>query len=462
MAAEDEEPDLKEEDDQREEFEAKWWHVPDDHIEELVRRLAEDKKEASLENRASRRGKAPKPLRSAHWASIGKTETPKKLTPQDALDEMLKRMTVNKPKQKSSEEDPPDEFTSGDTEDGLRPSKGWHVSDRQIEEHIQKLSEESTHRQLARGGSSAMRSTIQFIDRSSPSRPPVSVESPKGIHVRLKALARSEPIPCHRTGRRHAAAPKGDHFINVFFHLMDNGLRFSLTVHPDLRIGPDQPPPGNIFTEKFGLGARTNGFELKAQSFDYRCKQWASNPRPNWVPSWTDNLKARIELATGVEVPRQRLLFHGSLIGADFTTLRVAGITHGNEIQVYAMKTDPSRDFRNTSGVVLASTAKRRETEEARHVLEQSRERVEASIRSALPLKSSPGDSPKRCLMPPWQSQEMPALFGGKDDGAGRCQTTIKPAVPSFEEVPIFHHDKESKLERVRSLPCYTLPAARW
>jgi len=295
--------------------------------------------------------------------------------------------------------------------------------------------------------------------------------------VRLAALGRSDPIPCARTGRRHRGLLHSDEMITAYFHMMDTGTRFSLDIHPDLRIGPDQPPSANRFTEKFGLGACTNGFADKAHSFDYKCRRWASNPQPSWVPEWTESLKAKIEVTTGVPASRQHLLFNGCGVGSDSSTVRVCGITPGVELQIFIKKKEPSRDLRS---VVLACTAKRRETEDARQELEEAKLRLEAQAATSPPQCSrgltrqltmqsltsqgSQGNSPKRCVMPPWKTQDIPNLFGGKvDSGEGRGQASLKPEVPSFEEVPIFRADIQDRLlQRVRSLPCYTSTAARY
>merc|ERR1719375_1253945 len=204
------------------------------------------------------------------------------------------------PDEEDEEDLDPDNF---DPEAPPRQPKWWHVSNRKIQDLITELRAENSERQLPQAYENMMSATI---GGSSATSSPVSLDSPSSpsstrrIHVRLAKLGRADPIPCPRTGRRHRALPQGDELITAYFHLLDTGTRFSLTVHPDLRIGPDQPPPANRFTEKFGLGARTNGFTDKAQSFDYRYRRWANNPRPNWVPTWTDSLKAQIELASGV------------------------------------------------------------------------------------------------------------------------------------------------------------------
>lgn len=433
---------------------AKWWHVSDDKIQDLVRSMGKEPIEApaSVKDGTWRRGRMPKPLRKVHFdATSGTTgdarpEDPTKLTPEDALDQMLRRMGIQESQRtlklprRDEEDDEEDE-----REDGLnqeeRPDKWWHVPDWQIEDYIEKKQESANM-------------------SSSSSAPALSDSSEihRRIHVRLKAIGRSEPIPCHRTGRRHAAAPKGDDMITVYFQIMDNGTRFSLIVHPDMRIGPDQAPPSNRFTEQFGLGARTNGFDLKAQSFDYRYRRWAKNPRPNWVPSWSDCLKAQIEKATGIEIARQRLLFHGCQLASDVATVRTCGITPGVELQVFT-KREPARDQR---GITLACTAKRREVEELRREHETCRQKMEAAARSASATqKAALGDAvPKQCVMPPWVSQEIPNIIG-RNEAAG-AGTKLKPYL-SFEEHPVWRPDIEDhRLQRIRSLPSYTSPAACW
>jgi hypothetical protein len=434
--------------------EAKWWHVDDDRIEELVQKIAKENKEVPRESGLQ----GPKPIRRSHRPG----RVSPKFTPQDALDQMLRRMTEPPPVYRPKESGKDSDYSEGEAY-----SKWWHISDEQLRDRIQELQEEDVERQPARSRNTTMRSTIGGSCSSLSNAPPVPAASgsPKGrksmIHVRLRGLGRSEPMPCQRTGRRHPAAPFED-TIPVYFQMMDTGTRFSLNVNPEARIGPDHPPPLNRFTEKFGPGACTNGFDLKAQTFDYRHRRWATNSRPKWVPGWSHSLKTQIEIATGVEASKQRLWFHGSAIGSDEKTVHAAGIIPGVEILVYTRKSDSSRDLRS---VTLACTAKRHERLVARQALrETSKQKLEAFLSSkASTMKASQGDSPKHLVMPPWKTQDQPSLFGRKDDGAGRDQSTLKPHVPAFEDVSIWRPDiEEQLLQRVRSLPCYTERAAQW
>lgn len=468
---------------------ARWWHVPDDQIEELVRRMADGAGESSSESSSpTGRGRVPKPIRRQQWSDgyntgtltfpESSTEVRSRMTPQDALDEMLRRMAARnaetvrtlRPEEDEEEEEEEVDFEDFDPDAPPRRPKWWHVSNQKIRELITELRAENKERQPPLANQSMMSATIGGSSAISSPVSPDSPSSPSGtrrIHVRLHALGRADPIPCPRTGRRHRALPHGDELIVAYFHMLDTGTRFSLTLHPDLRIGPDQPPPANRFTEKYGLGARTNGFTDKAQSFDYRYRRWANNPRPNWVPTWTDSVKAQIELASGVPASRQHLLLHGCPVGSDFATVRTCGIINGVELQVFTKKTE-TRDLRN---VVLSSTAKRREVQDKRQEFQDSMRRLEVHV-AQHGTTSPQGDSPKRWMMPPWKTEDMPNLFGVKDDGGGQDQSpkALKPANlspsarnTSFGEVPIYRPDiQDQRMQRVRSLPCYTLTAARW
>lgn len=437
----------------------KWWHVPDGQIEELVRRLAASRNETPTEKSSWRRGKQPKPLRRSHWGEQGQTGAsglaatspalPLKSTPQDALDEMLRSKAVKEAEAGSNRT--PLEDDGEPTSNAMKLRKPMYISDERLEEIIRQIQEANEKKHFEQtnqlsANHSRMQSTVDASPALSSSLSPC-VRS--GVHVRLKALGRSEPIPCQRTGRRHAAAPKAEELIAVFLHMMDTGTRFSLNVHPDLRIGPDQPPPANIFTEQFGLGACTKGFDLKAQSFDYRYRRWTKNPRPNWVPSWTDSLKAQVELITGVAVSKQRLMFHGFCLSNDFTTVRTAGLTSGVELQLFIKKT------KDLSSVTLASTAKRQKLEEARQALAKTRQKMDGTTNvESGTMKAARGDFSKQTIMPPLKFEETPNLFGRQEESA---------SLPSFGEVPIFRPDIEDKmLQRVRSLPCYTMTASLW
>merc|ERR1711990_480845 len=83
-------------------------------------------------------------------------EAPVKLTPQDALDQMLRRMAENEPRKRPPEENPEEEgyeddgpYYDLDTGELLesRDRKWWHVPDRKIRDLIHDLRAKSTERQ---------------------------------------------------------------------------------------------------------------------------------------------------------------------------------------------------------------------------------------------------------------------------------------------------------------------------
>lgn len=484
----------------------RWWHVPDDCIKELISQTEkglneEEDRESSCSPTNQRwKRKDPKPIKEAlaHLqdksnAAAEKAEVSPKVSPEDALDQMLRRMASTETKIKTAEDDAAmedifrkygdaDDEYSGDHKTQLRPRRWWHVPTNRIKELIEERQAESRERE------SFPTSPASTQSPSSPSK--LQRTKTQGIHVRLATLARSDPVPCPHTGRRHRALPLDDLRIQVYFKLVDTDCRFHLLVEPELRIGPDQPPPANRFTEKFGRGACTNGFADKAQTFDYRYRRWANNPRPDWVPRWTDSLKLRIEQTSGIEIWRQQLMMHNCTVGSDSSTVRTCGITPGVEINIFVKKKEESkRDPRN---ITLASTAKLRQSEETKQELAEARQTIQAALAASasapsllshsLSSTTSLGESPSSsrtlakslplpessgslCMMPPWQNpSECPRLFGGKDEkGGGLAVNSLVKTVPPFSEVSIFRADlQDQRLQRIRSLPTYTTQAARW
>jgi len=222
-----------------------------------------------------------------------------------------------------------------------------------------------------------------------------------------------------------------------------------LSVHPDLRIGPAQPPPSNRFTEKFGLAACTNGFADKT-SFDFRSRQWADSSRTEWSPSWTDSLKGQIAQASGLPVSRQRILYQRCIIRHDAATVRTAGIISGVELQVSDSKKDGPVSPRE---VVLACTAKRLKQSQP---LWQTMHKMDSSAKASTGKMKAAHNT-----MPLWRSCELPNLMGGKDDGSGNI---IRSGVKPLEQfghkplwLPVADRD-DPQMQRVRSLPIYTTP----
>lgn len=394
-----------------ESHEGKWWHVPDDRIEELVKKMSEER--------------SPKvnPVKR-------ETKRSDRSTLADALEQMLARRRALEPMHSPRS-------LHQETEE----SRWWHVSDQALDDRICQIRDEHKRSDAKVGAGYAPQSCHTEADQK------------RQIHVRLNWLSRAAPIPCKRTGRRHPAAPKDDDLISVYFYVVDTGHRFYLNLTPDLKIGPDRKPLENCFTEKFGLGASTKGFIDRAHSFDYKYRRWSSNARPDWVPAWNDCLKSRIEMATGLDIAKQRLFLHGSMVGDDSSTVRSCGITPGAQLRVFTKKEPSSGDQHN---LILASTAKAQELVESRRLLEETKRRSEALTRNAQSSCKKKEGLPKHIGMPPMIFQVSPNLIGGaKLEGE-----TIKRVQP-FEEFSIYHPAHDRKLERIRSLPAYVTPAQK-
>jgi len=323
-----------------------------------------------------------------------------------------------------------------------RSDKWWHVSDAMIENHNEERAK-SRAKEFARTGKSMILSMAGKPDAASLGELPTCR---KQINVRLYALRRSDTIPCPQTGRRHAALPKHDNFITVYFHMLDTQTQFKLHVDPDLRIGPEAPPVANRFTDKFGLAASTKGFADKSQTFDYQLRQWQTVPLAKLVPSWTESLKSQIERASGIPVARQRLVFDRCVMRDDSRTVRSCGIISGNQLQV----SDTKKEKKDQSTIVLACSAKRLEIEDARARLEESRLKV--AQRVAADEKANQANVGKQpCVMPPWKTTEAPGLFGSMANNGGKFPNS---------QVPIhYNHGEDPAVHRVRSLPCFAARA---
>eukprot|EP00931_Biecheleriopsis_adriatica_P013049 TRINITY_DN11435_c0_g1_i1.p1 TRINITY_DN11435_c0_g1~~TRINITY_DN11435_c0_g1_i1.p1 ORF type:complete len:562 (-),score=91.66 TRINITY_DN11435_c0_g1_i1:100-1785(-) len=96
---------------------------------------------------------------------------------------------------------------------------------------------------------------------------------------------------------------KLDGLVEVTVYFLETSDRFSLRVHPDLRIGPDKPP---------------------------------SRAADNWKPSYTESLKAMLEEISGVPMAHMALYCNKNRMGNDRNTLRSYNAHRGPDSQTPA------------------------------------------------------------------------------------------------------------------------------
>eukprot|EP00929_Paragymnodinium_shiwhaense_P053012 TRINITY_DN26546_c0_g1_i1.p1 TRINITY_DN26546_c0_g1~~TRINITY_DN26546_c0_g1_i1.p1 ORF type:complete len:583 (+),score=169.44 TRINITY_DN26546_c0_g1_i1:161-1909(+) len=238
--------------------------------------------------------------------------------------------------------------------------------------------------------------------------------------------------------------------VNIFF--VDSGDTLQIKVPPDLRVGPASAPSSNRFTDIFGLGASTKGFDQAKKSFDYNRRQFGTTQRPGWRPEYTENLKDIINRITELEVDKMQLSAFNNPVTQDQLTLRSYGIKTGGTVCVTVKKWEPGQH--SLQDVSLAhSTKKKRETTNA---WEKRRDPDYASkhhgsgysLRNSKHLKDCKHDG-DMWMMPRWIAQSSPGLFapvgiGITGDGAMKVRK-------DFSEEPIWLPDGlDTKLGRVR------------
>lgn len=311
----------------------------------------------------------------------------------DALDQLMRRSFTGSAREswrrRQQESQPEEEIEWEEDENGrLRPKKKWKVSEEQL---LQKIADIAN-------------------DQPEASAPP-------------RRLSKSQSLgglPRQGLG----LSGKQDEKLTVNIQFIETGDILCLRVPPDLRLGPCKPPPTNCFTELFGQGASTKGFETPLRSFDYKSRQFGNTQKAGWSPQWSDSLKERIYEVTNIAPERQKLIFRFVPLQTDGITLRSYQIMEGEILQ---MRVDPLRkpaDDAKNRDVVLACT-KRKDLVRARQRLTD--EATQQPGNGVPSLRVSPYI--KKCkvngdvrMMPKWISQESPNLFdrcGVAIDGHG-------------------------------------------
>lgn len=455
--------------------EAKWWHVQDQQIEEMLLHMDDSSiglDVSKLMRRPSKKNaKAKTTARKKNRRSI-RFEDDDPHEHQDVLDLLIE--TGESPSTSVGH--------SPTSEPAERQKRWWTISDKQLEEYVYKIGRSESDTLLAHGGhaqgspsgsisrspseSSLARSGRAQISPSSDSRRS-SVESLKSdssldqssfsvdsaqskkkrqIHVHLHRLSRSDPIPCVHTGRRHTAASKSQELITVYVDVPDVQGAMAIIVHPDTRIGPDKAPAPNRFHDVFGRGASTKGFLDKKKSYDYKRRVWGPTVREGFRPAWEESLKGLIEDITGIAVEKQRLLYHGSPIRCDEMTVRSYGITHGQTVTLALKK----EHVVGRDEVMLACTAKAKTLEETTKTLHTMLSKLNTVKKADLVKDRSPPRA-----MPKMVFHQLPNHFS--ETGSGREYKGGKCPFKQFGEYGTWHQDQfDAKMTRLREGPTFS------
>lgn len=366
----------------------KWWHVPDERIEEIIRDMAQPAAPAG-EGKAGRRKlravPRPRPAAAAQGTPAPQPAQQERHGPPaaperrrtvrfegaqpDALEELLRRsFGGGAGGASSSSARPPSQEVVWEYDDNgvLKPRKWWKVTDAELRRKIEEAAAE-----LERTGNGAAGSGRPWCPG--------------------------------------AAAAADEHMaVNIF--IVESSDTLTLRVSPDLRLGPPAPPKKNIFTEVFGLGASTKGFDKATKSFDYRRREFGSTQRPEWSPQWSNSFKGLIAKVINVVPERQRLYFKNVPISTDETTLRSYGIAEGDTLQLRLVRL-PRASSQVSHEVTLACTRRKEEVRE--RLREQDTASSAAgcpSLRHSAMLKHCKSDGDV-WMMPRWISQSNPNLF---------------------------------------------------
>lgn len=271
------------------------------------------------------------------------------------------------------------------------------------------------------------------------------------------SLARAgESVLCEKAcssarSRNKRGASEGRQIVvNIFF--VDTGDTLSVKVPLEMRLGPAPSPMRNPFTDVYGQGASTKGFDKSPRSYNYMRRQFGTTQKEQWTPEWTTSLKDLIAHFFHIDLPKQKLICRGVALTCDETNLGAYGIQDGDVVSVQ----NPRCMFNKgqKKDVVLACTKKKRDLEEQR----REEELVKGPKYDGYALKKTTYF--QKCnleggarLMPRWVSQEYPKILALTSVGVEPTGGST-PRI-GFESTPIYLPDALDKpLSRVREAVC--------
>lgn len=287
-----------------------------------------------------------------------------------------------------------------------RSRKRWHVSEKQLLQKIAQMAEDAE-----------ANSTQKLLPVGAPSR-------------------RARSVGSHNDDKIE---------VNIFF--IESGDTLTLRVSPDLRLGPAQPPKANAFTELYGQGASTKGFQGLPKTFDCKRKEFGSTNRPGWSKPWSDSLKERIFRVTNIAIDRQRLTYRHVPMTIDDVTLQTFGVVDGEilTMRVPRLQKDSEGNGRN---LTLACTKRKMEELARQNRQEEATKKPGNGVPS---LRANPQLGKNRVggdirMMPRWISQDHPKLFVRV--GIGLDELGNPKAPNEFGSSPIYLPDVHDRALR--------------
>mmetsp|Transcript_5325 Transcript_5325/g.12727 ORF Transcript_5325/g.12727 Transcript_5325/m.12727 type:complete len:440 (+) Transcript_5325:114-1433(+) len=313
----------------------KWWHVSDSAIEALVRRTAESTLLPQAPPSKGYPGGRPRPRREEETRLLPQQTIDRRKTVHfegDALDALLHKARGPPAKGEEAEEETKEqkEDKPGDGDDEIDPNdpdkkrKWWAVSDAQLAAKIT---------EMARANGTGTKSLGEAVDdhrRGSPTRKSSSV--------------------CSGSPRKIA--------VNIY--IVESGDTLTLRVNPEMRLGPPPPPATNAFTQVFGQGASTKGFDQRKREFDYRRRVFGNTQTMGFTPEWSTSLKQMIEKVMNIAPSRQRLHYKNVPISSDDLTLQSFGIQDGDQLQLRLARV-PQAPAVQRGALVLACSRRKEE-----------------------------------------------------------------------------------------------------
>jgi len=411
--------------------ERRWWHVPDEQIERLVRNGRSSSSSSAAgqgsmaggqlsagtrEQLALRASAALQPtLQGGHKRTVRFQDEQG-----DALDAMLRTAELSRQRLEEELRPAEDEESGDESEDEMdwtslpldkRPKDWWRVPDERIDKMIGKLSKATAKRATSLGSSATFGAT---------------------------ALAALGASASPARGRQPPGAAAGGR-VTLHVLMVETGETLSLRVPICLKAGPGRPPPPNPLTDVFGQSASSRGFE--ATAFSFECSfRFSAGRRPRWISVKASSLKGLVALATELEPARQRLCFRGGAVTLDDMTVRSYGFRDGELMELHALP-PPSSMPPPKREVVLACTRKRHEVKEK----PVSRKPITSATGYGV-LHRSDGDVQ---ILPRWNKNTSANVFakvGIAVDGDGSHRVK-----PDFGREPIYlPDDADPRIRRVR------------
>mmetsp|Transcript_22858 Transcript_22858/g.52342 ORF Transcript_22858/g.52342 Transcript_22858/m.52342 type:complete len:427 (+) Transcript_22858:47-1327(+) len=403
---------------------SKWWHVPDEDLQDYVCTLLAPVAEAKV-----RGGDLKEGVPDAAWAK-------------DALDKLIGPELEDEGSEQDYILGPQPIVQPPPT--GKKPPnwKSWHVSDEVLDGVVRSLAQNGN---LSMDSNAATGTSPVKKDRR---RGSVAYVDQQRVN-RAHALPNLSPSNRTKPGEMTSGLVDGSEYMVLYVYDTEAKHNVPLKVSADMHLGPAQTPKGNRFTDIWGPAASTAGFSEVKHEFDYRHRVWSDVPQKAMMPDWQVSLKSMIEEATGVPLEKQRLVYRGSPLSGNGVTLRNCGLYNGESIQLFRRK-DPAKN----DEIILASTrrALAKKAEEARkpkHHVRQLKASVQAGVQLVQPKWTHSAGNGKSAF-----------TQVGKDS-----EHVLSKFAPEWGTTGVWaRHESDrtcaTSLERIRHSPVYIVPAS--